>query len=98
MSRKTIEITYGLRITHTVTESHLVWALHYLKDIKNIPYHKVSRSKLNDFIKGQMLEFGERLESLAGSSYDEDAIPDDEYAKIMKAIDRIFTINSRSRL
>ena len=90
MIRKTIQITYGMRITHTITESHLIWALHYFKDVKNIPYHKVSRSALNEFLKNQMLEFGERLESLAGSSYDEDQIPDEDYAKIMKQIEKLF--------
>lgn len=87
---KGLDVTYGLVIKQTVTTQDLIWAIHYLITIKNIPAKKISKSSLNKFIKDQMCMFGHNGDSLFGSSYDEDQIDDETYTKIENTIDRIF--------
>ena len=88
---KGIAINMAYRLTMEINESHLLWAIWYQFKIEKIPYNKISRKKVEDFLKSQLQEFGTRNDTLMGSNEDEiENMPDDEYVKIENLLDKLF--------
>lgn len=90
MNTSTVEFNFGLVVKVEIDTPMLVWAINYHKIHFNIPYHKLSKTRLMKFLKDQISMFGTRHDSLFGCNYDQDKIESDEFKKIEKAMERIF--------
>lgn len=89
-NQSTVEFNFGLVIKVQIDTPMLIWAIQYQKTMHNIPYHKISKTRLISFLKDQIGMFGTNGDSLFGSSYDPDEISAEDFTKIEKAMERIF--------
>jgi len=89
-NESTVQFDFGLVIKVHIDTPMLIWAINYQKTIHGVPYHKLSKTRLISFLKDQIGMFGTNGDSLFGSTYDPDEISAEDFAKIEKAMERIF--------
>jgi hypothetical protein len=89
-NESTVEFDFGLVVKVHIDTQILIWAINYQKTILGVPYHKLSKTRLMKFLKDQIGMFGTNGDSLFGSSYNPDEISAEDFAKIEKAMTRIF--------
>jgi hypothetical protein len=84
------KVHFEIGIKQSIDTYTLVWAMNYLYVHHQVPYGKVTKKKLIEFLRNQMAQFGNADEFLYGTNYSEDDIDPDDMERIQKRLMYLF--------